>query len=644
MQSTPRPDQSANGLPRPRSFARRSRHLLIISAVIFVIAQSLVVMLGFAGMAVSNIARAYVTGEAQYSKAQKEAVISLMRYVQSGSEADYAMYRAALETPKGDQAARYALEATPADFRAARAGFLRGGNAADDVPAIISGFVIMRRWAPFAHAVESWREGDQRFMALERLGDRVRRGGSTEAEKAAYLAEAAALDRSASAYERRFSEQMGQVARLAAGLAYAAVAGLSLAVCAIGVWVAWRVHKVWVHTSEALAEARDRAEQANRAKSDFLANVSHEIRTPLNGVLGMVQIMRREERETSQKQRLDVIADAGQTLLSVLDGVLDLSKIDAGRLEVELQPFDIEEVVRLATAAHAAMAEQNDVRFSVEWRPEARGIWRGDGDKLRQVLSNLVSNAHKFTARGAIVLRIAPTPNGLGFEVADTGLGIADDKQALVFEPFTQADASMTRRFGGTGLGLAICRQFVRLMGGDLKLWSQLGVGSTFSFELPLARDDRTAAAGEPRRGQALEQASGPARILAAEDNPTNQLILRALLEPFDIALTVVADGREAVEAWGREAFDLILMDVQMPVLTGTDATIEIRARERAMGLRRTPIIALTANVMRHQVEGYVQAGMDGHVSKPIEISELLGAIERAVAVNGPSKDGVQAA
>jgi len=644
MVSTPSPNRSANGHHRPRPSARHSRHLLIISAVIFVIAQSLVVMLGFAGMAVSNVARAYVAGEAQYSKAQKEAVISLMRYVQSGSDADFAMFRAALEAPKGDQAARYALESTPADFRAARAGFLRGRNASADIPAIISGFVVMRRWAPFARAVESWREGDRQFMALEQLGERIRRGGSTDAEKAAYLAEAGALDRSASAHERQFSDQMGRVARLAAGLAYAAVAGLSLAVCAIGVWVAWRVHKVWVRTSEALAEARDRAEQANRAKSDFLANVSHEIRTPLNGVLGMVQIMRREEREAGQRQRLDVIADAGQTLLSVLDGVLDLSKIDAGRLEVELQPFDVEEVVRLATAAHAAMAEQSDVRFSVEWHPEARGIWCGDGGKLRQVLSNLVSNAQKFTARGSIALRIAPTSDGLGFEVADTGLGIADDKQALVFEPFTQADASMTRRFGGTGLGLAICRQFVRLMGGDLRLRSQSGVGSTFSFELPLARGERKAPAGEPGRGQALERASRPVRILAAEDNPINQLILRALLEPFDIALTVVADGREAVEAWERESFDLILMDIQMPLLNGTDATVEIRARERSRGLQRIPIVALTANVMHHQIEGYVQAGMDGHVSKPIEISELLGAIETALAANGTSENDARVA
>jgi CheY-like chemotaxis protein len=171
-----------------------------------------------------------------------------------------------------------------------------------------------------------------------------------------------------------------------------------------------------------------------------------------------------------------------------------------------------------------------------------------------------------------------------------------------------------------------------------------LGVGSTFSFELPMARGRQTVSAREPAGEQALGQASAPTRILAAEDNPVNQLILRALLEPFDIALTVVADGREAVEAWGREAFDLILMDVQMPLLNGTDATLEIRERERSRGRQRTPIIALTANVMRHQIEGYLQAGMDGYVSKPIEISELLGAIETALAPCGPSEDNVRVA
>jgi signal transduction histidine kinase/CheY-like chemotaxis protein len=437
---------------------------------------------------------------------------------------------------------------------------------------------------------------------------------------------------------------MGRVAREAVALAYAAVAALSLTVCVIGVWVAWRVHRVWVRTAEQLADARDRAEQANRAKGDFLANVSHEIRTPLNGVLGMVQIMRRDVREADQSQRLDVIADAGQALLAVLDGVLDLSKIDAGRLELEVHPFDVEEIVRLATAAHGTIAEQNDVRFSVEWGAEARGVWRGDGGKLRQVLSNLLSNALKFTAEGSITLRIAPSDRGLRFEVVDTGLGIADAKQALVFEPFTQADASTTRRFGGTGLGLTICRRFISLMGGDLRLQSQLGVGSTFSFELPMARGDRMAPAVESPRHTALAPAAKPACILAAEDNPTNQMILRALLEPFNIELTVVADGRAAIEAWRQGSFDLILMDVQMPVLNGIDATLEIRACERTGGLRRTPILALTANVMQHQIEGYAQAGMDGHVSKPIETSELLVAIEAALTPDAPSAQDARAA
>ena len=378
--------------------------------------------------------------------------------------------------------------------------------------------------------------------------------------------------------------------------------------------------------------ARQAAEAANRAKSEFLANMSHEIRTPLNGVLGMTQIMRRDDLSTTQRQRLDVIADAGHALLSVLDSVLDISKIEAGKVELEIHPFDLEGLVKLATAAVAPLAAQKDILFEVELDPQAMGGWSGDSTKLRQVLANLLSNALKFTSQGRIGLQIRAESTGLAFEVSDTGLGIAADKQALIFEKFTQADASTTRRYGGTGLGLAICREFIDLMGGELRLASEEGVGSRFWFLIPLERAGSSAASERPNPGGALETLDAPVRVLAAEDNPINQLILKALLEPMGVDMILAANGREAVSAYVAGRFDVILMDAQMPELNGLDATVEIRAYEAAHQRPRTPIIALTANVMRHQIEAYEAVGMDGFVAKPIEVISLMSAIETALA------------
>jgi CheY-like chemotaxis protein len=311
--------------------------------------------------------------------------------------------------------------------------------------------------------------------------------------------------------------------------------------------------------------------------------------------------------------------------------MLDLSKIEAGKLELHVQPFDLEEVIGLAVGVHASLSAQNGSSFSVEIDPEVRGAWRGDGVKLGQVLSNLLSNAVKFTPRGVVSLRIAPGLEGLSFEVADTGVGIPADKLELIFDSFTQVDTSTTRRYGGAGLGLSICRRLVALMGGDLKVTSREGAGSTFFFSLPLSRSEDPIAQQEASVAD-IDAGDETLRLLAAEDNPTNQLVLKALLEPLGVELTIVGDGRQAVEAHVAHPFDLILMDIQMPEMNGVDATVEIRRLEREGRAPRTPIVALTANVMRHQIDTYLEAGMDGVVAKPVELSVLLEAIQSALS------------
>ena len=376
-----------------------------------------------------------------------------------------------------------------------------------------------------------------------------------------------------------------------------------------------------------LIEARDRAERANLAKSQFLANMSHEIRTPLNGVLGMAQVMERSDLGSPHREHLKIIRDSGETLLAVLNDVLDLSKIEAGRLELDDHVFDLAETITSACRPFALLARQKDVAYVKEIAPEALGSWCGDSVRLRQVLSNLASNAVKFTHEGEIRLSVVATPEGLSFTLTDTGIGIAPDRIASLFEKFVQADSSTTRRFGGTGLGLAISRELVERMGGTLRMDSAPGKGSTFVFRLPFERVD----AVDYLAPAADEGDIRSLRILAAEDNLTNQFILRALLESAGVDLHTVANGREAVDAFHADEYDLILMDVQMPVMNGVEATRAIRERESEHSLSPTPILALSANVMSHQLDEYARAGMDGVVAKPVDAGKLIEAIVAAM-------------
>ncbi|MDQ0465092.1 signal transduction histidine kinase/ActR/RegA family two-component response regulator [Caulobacter ginsengisoli] len=383
-------------------------------------------------------------------------------------------------------------------------------------------------------------------------------------------------------------------------------------------------------TMEDLVIARDQADSANVAKSQFLANMSHEIRTPLNGVLTMAHVMDRGDLSDKQRERLAVIRNSGEVLLSVLNDVLDLSKIEAGRLDLTEQDFSLDDLAEGSRAAHTLLAVEKGLQLDLAVDPEAGGIWRGDADRLRQILGNLLSNAIKFTGKGQVSARFSALPSrGLRLVVRDTGIGIAPEKLPTLFDKFTQADSSTTRRYGGTGLGLAICRELAQLMGGTVRAESVEGQGSTFTVDLPLARG--VARVQAPVSEPAASPADHRLRILAAEDNATNQRVLRAVMEPLDVDLEIVPDGKAAVEAWQAGQYDLILMDIQMPVMDGVAAARAIRGAEAADGRRRIPILALTANALVHQVEEYLAAGMDGHVSKPIELARLYAAIDQAL-------------
>lgn len=417
-----------------------------------------------------------------------------------------------------------------------------------------------------------------------------------------------------------------QVGALHVAVTLAAVASMYVYV----VEAAFHREAIERRLADAVAHARakeEEAEAANAAKSAFLATISHEIRTPLNGVLGMAQAMARDELKPAQAERLAIIRQSGETLIGLLNNVLDLSKIEAGQMSIEAIPFDLVDLLDSACAAFASLAAEKDLSLELHIEGAADGVFEGDPTRLRQVISNLVSNAVKFTERGGVSITAEHRPEGLAIRVADTGPGMNDEQKARLFSRFAQLEASITRRFGGTGLGLAISHELAGLMGGKLSAQSTPGEGSVFVLTLPLPRvGDRP----EPQHDDHVGQAGALShlRVLAAEDNAVNQVVLKALLAPLGVQPVVVDDGAEAVVAWEGADWDLILMDIRMPVMDGLSATREIRTREMAQNRPRTRIIGLSADAMAHQIEALLAAGMDGHVAKPIEVERLYEALE----------------